>query len=153
MLNDIGVLTLSTPAVYGNCVRPICVVNGTGALNYSLPGIVIGWGYMQFNIQQPSSELRKVSLTMYDSQPCRTLFNEPTSIVSDGVMCASNGLLGGKDACRGDSGGPLMAVIDGRYWLYGLVSNGRDCALVGQTGFYTKIEAYYDWLTSHTLLQ
>jgi hypothetical protein len=44
------------------------------------------------------------------------------------------------DACRGDSGGPLTANINGTRILIGLVSWGRGCA-TGTPGVYTEVSA------------
>ena len=52
---------------------------------------------------------------------------------------------GGKDACLGDSGGPLMVKEDGRYHQAGIISFGIDC---GESyGVYTRVPAFLDWLS------
>lgn len=49
-----------------------------------------------------------------------------------------------KDACRGDSGSPLMKKLDGSWTLVGLVSYGdQNC---NGYGVYTRISEYYDWI-------
>ena len=46
---------------------------------------------------------------------------------------------GGKDSCKGDSGGPLMVrQKDGRWVLVGLVSAGFSCGQPGQPGIYHR---------------
>ena len=47
---------------------------------------------------------------------------------------------GGRDACLGDSGGPLMArdLVTGLWRLVGVVSAGFSCAQPGQPGIYHR---------------
>lgn len=63
----------------------------------------------------------------------------------DGMMCAGY-KEGERDACEGDSGGPM--VCDGL--LTGVVSYGNDCALPGYPGIYADVTYYHDWIKSVT---
>ncbi|XP_037076335.1 anionic trypsin-1-like [Pollicipes pollicipes] len=50
-----------------------------------------------------------------------------------------------RDACRGDSGGPLMVQLaDGSYQLTGIVSTGVGCRNPEFHGIYTKVSSYID---------
>ena len=50
---------------------------------------------------------------------------------------------GGKDTCKGDGGGPLVCKGE----LQGIISwGGRECGAVGETGIYTKVCKFNDWL-------
>ena len=63
------------------------------------------------------------------------------------MMCAGY-RDGGKDSCKGDSGGPLMVrQRDGRFVLVGLVSAGFSCGKPGQPGIYHRISATADWIS------
>jgi len=57
-------------------------------------------------------------------------------------------LAGGKDACSGDSGGPL--IIQGKTYaddiLVGLTSFGEGCAEKNTPAGYTNILQYYPWI-------
>ena len=50
-------------------------------------------------------------------------------LISDDMLCA--GGVGGKDTCRGDSGGPLTVKVSGHHTLVGVVSWGTvKCGVV-----------------------
>jgi len=51
------------------------------------------------------------------------------------------------DACKGDSGGPLLYVYNGTTYLVGLVSWGIGCALYGYPTVYTDVNYFREWIT------
>ncbi|RZC18442.1 Trypsin domain containing protein [Asbolus verrucosus] len=50
----------------------------------------------------------------------------------------------GKDACLGDSGGPLLC--ENSKIIIGIVSMGKGCALANVSATYTKVESYLDFI-------
>ncbi|GIY12340.1 clotting factor B [Caerostris extrusa] len=54
---------------------------------------------------------------------------------------------GSRDACIGDSGGPLLHEdYDGMWSLVGVVSFGYKCAEPGVPGTYSRISYYIPWI-------
>jgi len=61
-------------------------------------------------------------------------------------MFCAGWLEGGKDACTGDSGGPLICAENDRPVLRGITSWGLGCAEANAPGVYTRVEKYLDWI-------
>ncbi|XP_058981383.1 granzyme K-like [Musca domestica] len=52
----------------------------------------------------------------------------------------------GQDTCQGDSGGPLICKYDGIDYIYGIVSHGLTCGLIGIPSVYTVTGPYIEWI-------
>lgn len=63
--------------------------------------------------------------------------------------------LGGKDACAGDSGGPMVTKDEGAdpWYLVGVVSWGDDCGKKDRYGVYSYIYPNKDWIQRVTGLR
>jgi secreted trypsin-like serine protease len=57
-----------------------------------------------------------------------------------GFLCA--GGEEGKDACKGDGGGPLVCDVNGAWQLAGLVSWGIGCGHKSIPGVYVKVKIF-----------
>lgn len=83
-----------------------------------------------------------------DTQNCARVFSQ-RAIIDEKIMCAGS-MNGDKDACGGDSGGPLMHQVNEgsnfRVYQIGIVSYGFKCAEPGYPGVYTRITAFIDWI-------
>ncbi|XP_077564786.1 trypsin-1-like [Haemaphysalis longicornis] len=102
---------------------------------------VSGWGYTSEN--GPTSDvLQVVELPLINLTLCKQLNR---FLVGDNNLCAGY-LEGGKDACTGDSGGPLFQIINDTAVQIGIVSFGRSCAVPNSPGVYTNVEPYLPWI-------
>lgn len=92
----------------------------------------------------------KVRVDGVNSQECNQVYRKHNVMLRDSQLCA--GGKKGSDSCRGDSGGPLMAMdLTNRrrpYWYcVGVVSFGPSpCGMEGWPGVYTRISAFTDWI-------
>ena len=69
--------------------------------------------------------------------------------VNTDVMLCAGEEDGGKDACNGDSGGPLLQKMsDGTLVQVGIVSFGSGCARANRPGIYTRVSTFADWIHS-----
>ena len=107
-----------------------------------MTALVTGWG--RLNSSGPQADiLQEVTVTTISNQECRASHGHDR--ITEAMICAGEV---GKDACKGDSGGPLAVLgQDGSYRQIGVVSWGKGCARPGYPGVYTRLTALLPWLT------
>jgi trypsin len=130
---DVAVLTLARTVPY----RTLPLV-AAGDTSHYAPGVVatvLGWGRVG-ETADPSPTLQSVQVPMVADRTCAS---EEADFDANSMVCAGYPQ-GGRDACAGDSGGPM--VVDGR--LVGVVSWGDGCARAGKPGVYTRLTSYQD---------
>ncbi|NXS67196.1 FA7 factor, partial [Pandion haliaetus] len=145
--NDIALLSLETPVNLTDYVVPICLPEKQFAV-YELSSIkfstVSGWGRL-LDGGATSSVLMRVDLPRVKTQQCE----EETDLnITENMFCAGD-LSGVKDSCKGDSGGPHATKYKNTWFLTGIVSWGKGCAVKGSYGVYTRVSKYIDWLKKH----
>ncbi len=144
--NDIAVLHLQTPISYANAT-PIKLINSIDVINgATLPGVmawVTGWGLTHVSPDALPTKLQKLQLPIVSNAQASTVWS---SIPSTDIMAGY--LNGNKDACNGDSGGPLAVPLYGEYKLAGIVSWGSTSC--NTYGAYTKVSAFESWIALKT---
>lgn len=143
--NDVALLELSKPVSFNQFVQPVCLPFGSISKKdvSGYHGFIVGWGATQFT-GEGSSVLREAQIPIWDEGECRTAYERHLPIEKT-QLCAGDAN-GKKDSCQGDSGGPLVLPFEGRYYVLGVVSSGKDCATPGFPGIYTRVTSYLDWL-------
>ena len=68
------------------------------------------------------------------------------------MICAGYRGIGGKDACTGDSGGPLICNHGNKAVLVGVVSWGRRCAEPNHPGVYSRVTHVLDWIRNNMVI-
>lgn len=146
LTNDLAILRLNKPInLTDSNISSICLPESSD-FNLQLSEyppigvdlVAIGWGLTEPFASLPSPILRQVTLrSMASTEPSCT-----NTINDDVVQFCAGYPEGGKDTCKGDSGGPLMLFKDDRWQLVGITSYGGICGSPGFAGVYTRI-AYY----------
>ncbi|KAJ6663733.1 hypothetical protein lerEdw1_009812 [Lerista edwardsae] len=136
-LHDIMLVKLGSPAERTDYVAAIdlataCAPEGT-------PCCVMGWGTTTTPEETYPNVPYCVDIQILPLAVCQEAY--PWE-VNEKMICAGV-MEGGKDSCRGDSGGPL--ICNGV--LQGIVSlGGFPCAEPEQPGTYTNICRFLDWI-------
>jgi len=110
-------------------------------------GTVSGWGQTTQGGDR-SNILNTVELPVVSHLRCFPIFQ--TSLHLDHKFCAGGLQEDVRDACLGDSGGPLAVDRNGTSVLAGVVSSGRGCGLPGIPGVYTRVSHFHDWLIQNS---
>ncbi|CAF3827187.1 unnamed protein product [Rotaria magnacalcarata] len=151
--HDIALLHINESLVFDpdrfltkSCIHPVrSPTLNDEYIENNTPLTVIGWGNLHESWPpiMPTTLQQVVVYAMDNDDPiCRGSIND-----SQIQFCA--GLPeGGKDSCKGDSGGPIFQWT-GQYWeQVGIVSYGNGCARPGRPGIYTRLSYYYDWINN-----
>ncbi|XP_028288326.1 transmembrane protease serine 7 [Parambassis ranga] len=145
---DIALLQLkkSWPAPLSPLIQPVCLPPSSHTVTDSHRCIVTGWGYRSEEDKALPSVLQKAEVSILSQSECKKIYGP----ISPRMLCA--GVPSGeRDACRGDSGGPLscQAPGGGRWFLIGIVSWGSGCGRPNLPGVYTRVNKFTSWIYSH----
>lgn len=139
MENDVSVLRVSIP------FQVVPAILDIERMASSVPGIgfgchLAGWGATTEGSDSASSDLMRVDLEIIDTRRCNQSYQ---GLIGPNMFCAGT-MLGGRDACQGDSGGGLMC----NGVVTGIVSFGYGCGRPRFPGVYMDVSAYHDWIQS-----
>ncbi len=150
-VNDLALVRLERAATAGS---PIALATAADAPLFAAgaTATVAGWG---LTMGQPPgtpedpTRLRKVNVPIVPDAGCTAIY--PSFFAASAMICAGDLVVGGVDACPGDSGGPLFVTGPSGYLHVGIVSGGMDpngCGVAGQPTFYTETAAHQEWIAS-----
>ncbi|XP_039761219.1 uncharacterized protein LOC120634571 isoform X2 [Pararge aegeria] len=145
--NDIALLRVEPLPLHAR-LRPACLPPLRAQPPAGHHCTVVGWGQLYEHERVFPDTLQEVELPVISTAECRRRTRLlPLYRVTDDMFCAGYER-GGRDACLGDSGGPLMCQEADRWYIYGVTSNGYGCARANRPGVYTKVSHYIEWIDS-----
>jgi hypothetical protein len=147
LLNDIALLRLKDTINFTNAT-PINLVTASdvsaGAITPGVMSWVTGWGYTSVSPDVIPTALQKVQLPIISNAQAASVWG--SSITATDLMAGF--LNGNKDACNGDSGGPLIVPVSGEFRLAGIVSWGSPSC--NTYGAYTRASDFDNWILKNT---
>ncbi|XP_044738932.1 prostasin [Chrysoperla carnea] len=163
---DLALLKLNTGRAkvrHGLHITPICLPdmipefntaneifdnNDVNALLAGKMAVVAGWGKILPSIDQSGTNLlRSATVPILDAEECVAWHNSKQIKVElhSEMICAGHAD-GNQDACLGDSGGPLIIKMNGRWTLVGITSAGFGCGEPKQPGIYHSVSITASWI-------
>ncbi len=141
---DVALLKLEHAATINSAVRPIPFARRADLplLDPGKIGTVTGWGAINVMPRDYPDELYEVELPVIDNATCGALGDI-------GLTLCAGPLGGGRSACYGDSGGPMVfRAADGSFVLGGVVSRGTaaGCGAPGEYTLFAKPSAFGSWI-------
>ena len=145
-LNDIAILELKDSIDFPNA-HYIELINTdeveSGAADPGVLSWVTGWGLTAVDPDEHATILQKVQLPIVSNETASSVWGT----VHESVLMAGY-TSGNKDACSGDSGGPLIVPVGSNFRLAGIVSWGNSqCSTYGA---YTRVSYFEDWIRAHS---
>uniref|UniRef100_A0A915KH23 Peptidase S1 domain-containing protein n=1 Tax=Romanomermis culicivorax TaxID=13658 RepID=A0A915KH23_ROMCU len=120
-------------------IQPVSLANGRPDDDQKCK--MSGFGLIEPNVTDPSSDLYQSLLPILDAQDCRKLFHNDTFVKTDGAFC---GFTNHSGTCNGDSGGPFVCRHkDDKYYQHGVASVVRKGCTQGA---FTNVSFYFDWI-------
>ena len=150
--NDIAVLSLETedkqPLKWTRWVRPVCLPElyprQKQLYKVGKEATVSGFGLLSERETSVSASLQHVKLDIVKLEDCMKAYKDTSAKVDEQNFCAARA---GKDACTGDSGGPMVKQgADKKFYLIGVVSFGKGCARKDHPGVYARVDKFIEWI-------
>ncbi|CAG9087960.1 unnamed protein product [Plutella xylostella] len=152
--NDLAILKLQSPVEWTKYphISPACLpdkyTDYAGQRCWTT-----GWGKDAFgDYGKYQNILKEVDVPIHGHNQCQQQLRQTrlgfNYELNPGFLCA--GGEEGKDACKGDGGGPLVCERGGTWQLVGVVSWGIGCGQPGVPGVYVKVAHYLDWIAQVT---
>lgn len=134
---DIMLIKLFHPVKVTESVAPIPLPTGCPYGGHMCS--VSGWGKISNDDNEAlPTRLQCLDVPVVDDAACERAY---PGMISRRMMCAGY-MDGGRDACNGDSGSPLVCFGE----VHGLVSWGQGCAEPGYPGVYVKVCEFHYWI-------
>ncbi|KAL4715959.1 hypothetical protein ACJJTC_013259 [Scirpophaga incertulas] len=150
--NDIAIVQFTKPAQLTDYVTPICLPQREDQLSPVVLGDLVtaaGWGKMNMTTNERAHVLQVVALPVVRLEMCNVFGDEFKADKSQ--ICA--GAQANKDACGGDSGGPLMKVFDTnegpKNFLVGVVSFGPAICGIKKPAVYSSVTYFLKWILNN----
>ncbi|XP_011140597.1 uncharacterized protein LOC105183877 isoform X3 [Harpegnathos saltator] len=150
LANDIAILKMDYDVDFAKNphISPACLPNQYDDF-IGIRCWTTGWGKDAFgDFGKYQNILKEVDVPVISNHACEQQMRRtrlgPSFNLHPGFLCA--GGEEGKDACKGDGGGPMVCERHGRWQLSGVVSWGIGCGQAGVPGVYTRVSHYLDWI-------
>uniref|UniRef100_A0A1A7XP47 Peptidase S1 domain-containing protein n=1 Tax=Iconisemion striatum TaxID=60296 RepID=A0A1A7XP47_9TELE len=146
-INDIALIQLRKKITFSYLVAKVNLPGADDTFAFSSECWITGWGDIKKDVPLPDPQaLQQLKIPILAQSECTASYPE----VTDKVLCAGDPA-GGKDACKGDYGGPLVCRAGGGFVQVGIMSYGNPsgCGVPGRPGVYTRVSKYLKFINAY----
>ncbi|XP_069835368.1 urokinase-type plasminogen activator [Dendropsophus ebraccatus] len=146
--NDIALVKIRSES--GQCasmtdyVQTVCLPTADLKFKDGANCEISGFGKETYDSHRYSQSLRSTSVRLIPQDICQSP-DYYGKLINNNMLCAGDPEWK-VDACKGDSGGPLICPHKGNMVLYGVISWGDECAKKNKPGVYTRVTNYMRWI-------
>ncbi|OCT59124.1 serine protease 27 [Xenopus laevis] len=143
---DVAIVGLSWNVNFTDFILPACLPTPSTEF---LPGHnckVTEWGQSELHSTNPKPvTLQEVEVQLISVEQCKSFYSQATnnSNITDDMICATD-IHGGRGACKGDKGAPLVCMEGKQWYLVGIMTSGYGCG-TGFPGVYISVPAMEKW--------
>jgi len=143
--NDIAVFELAKPIQFNRYIQPVCLPDKNVPVGTDC--YITGWG----KVRHPgymTNILQQAKMPVVSKQVCHKKNYAAIRIpVTDAMICSGDGGNTRKSGCHGDSGGPFVCQVNGRWELHGAVSHGSPrCASTETYTVFARVAYFKKWI-------
>jgi secreted trypsin-like serine protease len=139
--NDIALIKIKGQFRNAKSIVFISVEKESAALRDGAALQVYGWGVTGSN-NKLSATLRQGNVEIINRRNCNDDFYFGS--ITQNKFCAGGK---GNGTCSGDSGGPIVYLLDGVKYQVGITSLGLQCEQATVPSAYTRVSPYLDWIS------
>ncbi|XP_032909631.1 acrosin-like [Catharus ustulatus] len=143
---DIALMQLNQPVQCSSYIQLACVATPTLKVSELSNCWIAGWGQTTKRSAGKTGHLQEAKVRLIDVQLCNST-DWYAGDIHPYNLCAGYPE-GNIDACKGDSGGPLMCQDNSAdyWWVVGITSFGNGCGRARQPGVYISTQHFYEWI-------
>ncbi|XP_034567165.1 tryptase-2-like [Notolabrus celidotus] len=143
-VSDLALVKLQKKIGFSGLAGPVGLPSDGDTFDSSSECWITGWGNIRPGVPLPPPEtLQQLRISILPQNVCKEKYPQMTAE----QLCAGD-LAGGKDACDGDYGGPLVCRKGAGFVQVGIMSYGS-CGLAGRPGVYTRVSSYVDYIKTY----
>ncbi|XP_017294335.1 tryptase-2 isoform X2 [Kryptolebias marmoratus] len=146
-INDIALVKVKKEIKFSKLVAPVSLPSADDTFDSSSECWMTGWGQVGKNRPLPDPEiLQQVQIQILPQSDCKATYSD----MKDTMVCAGD-RAGGKDACNGDYGDPLVCRTASGFVQVGIMSFGSPdgCGNPGRPSVYTRVSKYLKFINAY----
>jgi secreted trypsin-like serine protease len=142
--NDIAIITMQRPIENLVQFPPIRLLSNEATIADGQSTQIYGFGRTLLNLTTSVDTLQEVTIPYVSYAKCKQYYSWSLDL---DMICAGEPY-SNRDACSGDSGGPMTMERNGYVYQIGVVSWGPDdgCGQSTKPGVYSSAQYHYRWI-------